>query len=126
MRNLFENLGTVVDGIDELTNATKLTNSSLAVVVPRSKGEIKFDHVNFIYLGKTRDKDHQVFSDSIIHIKPGEIIGLVGRSGAGKSTLVNLLLRFYEVHSGRILIDGQDINDLTQDSLRHQIGMVTQ
>ena len=126
MSNLFENLGTVVDGINTLSNAPKITDSSHAVVLPRSKGEIKFDHVNFIYPGKTKDKDHQVFSDLNIHIKPGEKIGLVGRSGAGKSTLVNLLLRFYEAHSGRILIDGQDINDLTQDSLRHQIGMVTQ
>lgn len=126
MSNLFENLGTVVDGMNTLSNAPKITDSATANVMTASKGEIQFDHVDFIYPGKTEDQDHKIFNDLNIHIKAGEKIGLVGRSGAGKSTLVNLLLRFYEVESGRILIDGQDINELTQDSLRHQIGMVTQ
>lgn len=126
MSNLFENLGTVVDGMNTLSNAPNITDSDNASVMSASKGEIHFDHVDFIYPGKTEDQDHKIFNDLNIHIKAGEKIGLVGRSGAGKSTLVNLLLRFYEVESGRILIDGQDINELTQDSLRHQIGMVTQ
>ena len=67
-----------------------------------------------------------MIDDFSLHIRPGEKIGLVGRSGAGKSTIVNLLLRFYDVERGRVLIDGQDIADVTQDSLRAQIGMVTQ
>src|SRR5207237_7638415 len=75
----------------------------------------------FAYGGK-RD----VIEKLDLHIRPGEKIGLVGRSGAGKSTITNLLLRFYDVESGRILIDGQDIAHATQDSLRAQIGMVTQ
>ncbi len=126
MSSLFENLGTVVDGMNTLSNAPKITDSATASVMSSSKGEIQFDHVDFIYPGKTADQDHKIFNDLNIHIKAGEKIGLVGRSGAGKSTLVNLLLRFYDIKSGRILIDGQDINELTQDSLRHQIGMVTQ
>lgn len=126
MSSLFENLGTVVDGMNTLSNAPKITDSAKAKVMSSSKGEIQFDHVDFIYPGKTDDQDHKIFNDLNIHIKAGEKIGLVGRSGAGKSTLVNLLLRFYDIKSGRILIDGQDINELTQDSLRHQIGMVTQ
>ena len=68
----------------------------------------------------------RVIDDFSLHIRPGEKIGLVGRSGAGKSTIVNLLLRFYDVEGGRILIDGQDIAGVRQDSLRAQIGMVTQ
>ena len=86
-----------------------------------SDGAITFEHVNFAYGGK-----RAVLKDLNLAIRPGEKIGLVGRSGAGKSTLVNLLLRFYELESGRILIDGQDIAHVTQDSLRAQVGMVTQ
>jgi ATP-binding cassette subfamily B multidrug efflux pump len=84
-------------------------------------GEIRFEHVTFGYGGK-----RPVIDDLCLHIRPGEKIGLVGRSGAGKSTIVNLLLRFYDVEAGAILIDGQDISTVTQDSLRAQIGMVTQ
>ncbi len=86
-----------------------------------ARGEIRFEHVGFHYGSASR-----VINDLTLTIRPGEKIGLVGRSGAGKSTLVNLLLRFYEVESGRILIDGQDIAHVTQDSVREQIGMVTQ
>src|SRR5207302_3046725 len=81
----------------------------------------RFDQVSYAYGGK-RD----VIEQLDLHIRRGENIGLVGRSGAGKSTIVNLLLRFYDVESGRILIDGQDIAHVTQVSLREQIGMVTQ
>jgi ATP-binding cassette subfamily B multidrug efflux pump len=84
-------------------------------------GEIRFEHVQFHYGGPRR-----VIDDFSLHIRPGEKIGLVGRSGAGKSTIVNLLLRFYDVESGHILIDGQDIAAVRQDSLRAQVGMVTQ
>jgi len=86
-----------------------------------TRGEIRFDHVTFAYGGKT-----SVIDDLSLTIRPGEKIGLVGRSGAGKSTIVNLLLRFYDTERGRILIDGQDIAHCTQESLRAQIGMVTQ
>jgi ATP-binding cassette subfamily B multidrug efflux pump len=87
--------------------------------VPR--GEIRFEDVSFHYGG-----DRAVIEHLNLHIRPGEKIGLVGRSGAGKSTIVNLLLRFYDVEQGRVLIDGQDIAKVTQDSLRAQVGMVTQ
>jgi ATP-binding cassette subfamily B multidrug efflux pump len=86
-----------------------------------SRGEIRFERVQFHYGGAK-----QVINDLSLTIKPGEKIGLVGRSGAGKSTLVNLLLRFYDVEAGRITIDGQNIAAVTQNSLRQQIGMVTQ
>jgi ATP-binding cassette subfamily B multidrug efflux pump len=86
-----------------------------------TKGEIQFDNVTFNYGGEKK-----VIDGLSLTIRPGEKIGLVGRSGAGKSTIVNLLLRFYDVGRGRILIDGQDIANVTQDSLRTHIGMVTQ
>jgi ATP-binding cassette subfamily B multidrug efflux pump len=87
--------------------------------VPR--GEVRFEDVGFAYNGQKK-----VVEDFSLTIRPGEKIGLVGRSGAGKSTVVNLLLRLYDVDSGRILIDGQDIAGVTQESLRAQVGMVTQ
>ena len=94
-----------------------------------TRGDIVFEHVGFDY-GKSvadrGDRTERVIDDLSLHIRPGEKIGLVGRSGAGKSTLINLLLRFHDIESGRILIDGQDIALCTQDSLRAQIGMVTQ
>jgi ATP-binding cassette subfamily B multidrug efflux pump len=86
-----------------------------------TEGAIRFDHVKFHY-----GKDAGLFDDLVLDVRPGEKIGLVGRSGAGKSTLVNLLLRFYDVEGGRILIDGQDVALVGQDSLRANIGMVTQ
>jgi ATP-binding cassette, subfamily B, multidrug efflux pump len=86
-----------------------------------SKGEIEFDRVRFHY-----GKQKGVIEELTLKIAPGEKVGIVGRSGAGKSTLVNLLLRFYDIEGGRILIDGQDIANVTQDSLRANIGMVTQ
>ena len=92
-------------------------------------GEIRFDDVSFHY-GRTAEaaagRRGGIIHDFSLLIRPGEKVGIVGRSGAGKSTLVNLLLRFYDLESGRILIDGQDIAHVTQDSLRAQIGMVTQ
>jgi ATP-binding cassette subfamily B multidrug efflux pump len=91
-----------------------------------SRGEIRFDAIGFHY-GKDRDELDQGIIDKLsLTVKPGEKLGIVGRSGAGKSTLVSLLLRFYDLESGRILIDGQDISAVTQSSLRAQIGMVTQ
>ncbi|MUK68890.1 ABC transporter ATP-binding protein [Aliivibrio fischeri] len=119
--SLFENLGTVTDGINTLSKPIEITDKENASELNVSKGTIKFDNVNFNY-----GENKSVINDLNLEIKPGEKIGLVGRSGAGKSTLVNLLLRFHDVESGSISIDGQDIRDVTQDSLRSQIGMVSQ
>jgi ATP-binding cassette subfamily B multidrug efflux pump len=88
-----------------------------------SRGEIRFENVTFSY---NRNDTSPVLDHLDFTIRPGERVGLVGRSGAGKSTLVNLLLRFYDLEQGRILIDGQDIRNVTQESLRAAIGMVTQ
>ncbi len=121
LANLFENIGTVEDGINTVTRPVVIVDPPHAAPLRVSRGEIRFEHVRFRYGGVRR-----VIEDLSLTIRPGEKIGLVGRSGAGKSTLVNLLLRFYAVESGRILIDGQDIALATQESVRAQIGMVTQ
>ena len=118
---LFENIGTVQDGIRTLSNRTVVTDAPAAQPLRVTRGAIRFDHVKFHYGGENR-----VIDDLSLIIKPGEKIGLVGRSGAGKSTVVNLLLRFYDVEGGRILIDEQDISLVKQETLRQQIGMVTQ
>jgi ATP-binding cassette subfamily B multidrug efflux pump len=121
MTALFDNIGTVLDGIGTFTGVPRVRDRSDAVDLRVARGEVAFDHVSFGYGG-----GHQVLDDLNLTVKPGEKIGLVGRSGAGKSTLVNLLLRFYDLNSGHIRIDGQDIAHVTQDSLRSAIGMVTQ
>ncbi len=118
---LFENIGTVQDGIGMLTRKIDITDRADAPVLKVGRGEIRFDHARFHY-GRTT----KVLEDFNLTVRPGEKIGIVGRSGAGKSTLVNLLLRFYDLEGGHILIDGQDIAQVTQESLRRQIGMVTQ
>ncbi|QNK72540.1 ABC transporter ATP-binding protein [Variovorax sp. PAMC28562] len=122
MTSLFENIGTVQDGMKTLSLPRTVLDVPAAtqLVVPR--GEVRFDHASFRY----SDGGRRVIDDMTLTVAPGEKIGLVGRSGAGKSTLVNLLLRFHDLESGRILIDGQDIAKVTQDSLRRHIGMVTQ
>jgi ATP-binding cassette subfamily B multidrug efflux pump len=121
MASLFENIGTVQDGIATLTRPRAVVDrpGALALQVPR--GEVKFDNVRFGY-----GKPQPVIEGFNLTVRPGEKIGLIGRSGAGKSTMVNLLLRFYDLEAGRILIDGQDVAGVTQDSLRAHIGMVTQ
>ncbi|WP_420962588.1 ABC transporter ATP-binding protein [Brucella sp. IR073] len=121
MSALFENIGTVEDGMSTIAQPHLITDAPGAPALHVNKGEIVYDHVRFHY-----GKDKGVMDDLSLTIKPGEKVGLVGRSGAGKSTLVNLLLRFYDVEGGRILIDGQDIAKVTQDSLRANIAMVTQ
>ncbi|MFI4925418.1 MAG: ABC transporter ATP-binding protein [Vicinamibacteria bacterium] len=121
MAALFENIGTVQDGINTIARPHTVVDRPDAKPLVVAHGDIRFEHVSFAYGGKG-----QVIDDLTLHIRPGEKIGLVGRSGAGKSTIVNLLLRFYDTEKGRILIDGQDIALATQDSLRAQIGMVTQ
>ncbi len=121
MAALFEHIGTVEDGITTLTRPHVVVDAPNARPLVVDRGDIRFEHVSFGYGGRDN-----VVDDLSLHIRPGEKIGLVGRSGAGKSTIVNLLLRFYDVGSGRITIDGQDIAHVTQESLRAQIGMVTQ
>jgi ATP-binding cassette subfamily B multidrug efflux pump len=143
--SLFESIGTVQDGMRTLSAPQTIIDKPDAPALAVTDGRIVFDHVDFSYENDEEDNGQTgetVDSTSIakrapnsyiklldnfhLDIKPGEKIGLVGRSGAGKSTLVNLLLRFFDVDSGKILIDGQAIDAVTQESLRQQIGMVTQ
>ncbi|HEX3846816.1 MAG TPA: ABC transporter ATP-binding protein, partial [Steroidobacteraceae bacterium] len=149
MASLFEQVGTVQDGINTLARSPTVVDAPDAQPLKVTRGEIRFDHVSFAYAASTAPPRGQrpgragaghagsnvrelqpvmptVIDDLNLVIRPGEKIGLVGRSGAGKSTIVNLLLRFYDIPQGRVLIDGQDIARVTQDSLRAQIGMVTQ
>jgi len=118
---LFENIGTVQDGIGSISLPRLVGDVPGASDIVVKKGEIVFDDIRFHY-----GKGHGVIDGLSLRIGPGEKVGLVGRSGAGKSTLVNLLLRFYDLEGGRILVDGQDIAGVAQDSLRANIGMVTQ
>ncbi len=118
---LFENIGTVRDGINSLSLPSVVHDRPDARAIERVNGDIRFDNVSFHY-----GKQGGVIEGLNLHIRPGEKIGLVGRSGAGKSTIVNLLLRFYDRESGTITIDGTDIATVTQDSLRANIGVVTQ
>jgi len=121
MATLFEHVGTVQDGIGTLSRARTVVDRADAKPLVVTRGEIRFEDVVFSYGGP-----RQVIGGLNLTIAPGEKIGLVGRSGAGKSTVVNLLLRLYDLERGRILIDGQDIAGVTQESLRRQVGMVTQ
>ncbi|HAF55600.1 MAG TPA: multidrug ABC transporter ATP-binding protein, partial [Thauera sp.] len=125
MASLFENVGTVQDGINTLSRPHAVVDRADAKPLVVRRGEVRFEQLVFSY-GATGPQARRVIDDFTLTIRPGEKIGVVGRSGAGKSTLVNLLLRFYDLEQGRILIDGQDIAGVTQNSLRAQIGMVTQ
>jgi len=127
--SLFENVGTVLDGINTFARPLQIVDCPDARELSVTHGEIRFEQVCFSYGVKGEGADEtvkRVVDHLDLTIRPGEKIGLVGRSGAGKSTIVNLLLRFYDPESGRILIDGQDVASVTQDSLRARIGMVTQ
>jgi ATP-binding cassette subfamily B multidrug efflux pump len=124
--SLFENIGTVADGVATLAQPASVVDKPDASELQVSRGEIHFAAVSFNYGKAVNQLQAPVINQLELTIKPGEKIGLVGRSGAGKSTLVNLLLRFYDVERGQILIDGQDISQVTQESLRRQIAMVTQ
>ncbi|MFC6052518.1 multidrug ABC transporter ATP-binding protein [Acinetobacter sp. Ac_877] len=117
---LFENVGTIQDGMKTLGRPISIQDKKDAKELTVNKGEILFENVNFAY------NDKNVIEQLNLTIKPGEKIGVVGRSGAGKSTLIQLLLRFYTLNQGRILIDGQNIEDVTQDTLRKSIALVTQ
>ena len=118
---LFENIGTVNDGMATLSKPHTILDKPQALPLKVTRGEIKFDHVDFSY-----EAGKPLLNGFNLNIKPGEKVGLIGRSGAGKSTIVNLLLRFYEPQSGTISIDGQNVDSVTQESLRAQIGLVTQ
>ncbi len=130
--SIFENIGVIQEGMMTIARPIALTDKPDAPALDVTRGEIRFEDVSFGY-GRERsigeDGELQPFAviDGLtLTVKPGEKIGLIGRSGAGKSTLVNLLMRFFDLEDGRILIDGQDIAAVTQESLRAQISMVTQ
>jgi len=121
MSALFENIGIVEDGIHTLAQPRQIEDKPDAATLQVTHGRIRFEHVTFHY-----GKGKGVIEDLNLEIAPGQKVGLVGRSGAGKSTLANLLLRFHDVERGKILIDGQDIAAVSQQSLRAAISMVTQ
>jgi ATP-binding cassette subfamily B multidrug efflux pump len=121
MSALFENIGTVRDGIASISLPRVVSDAEGAQPIGKVTGDIRFENVSFHY-----GKNSGVIEGLNLQIRPGEKIGLIGRSGAGKSTIVNLLLRFYDRQGGSILIDGKDIATVTQDSLRANIGVVTQ
>ncbi|VTU09315.1 ABC transporter ATP-binding protein [Actinobacillus indolicus] len=119
--SLFEHIGTVQDGMGTLSKPHTIVDSPNAKPLTVEQGDIRFENVDFAY-----SENKPLLKKFDLHIKAGEKVGLVGRSGAGKSTLTNLLLRFYDVQSGSVKVDGQDVRDVTQESLRSQIGLVTQ
>jgi ATP-binding cassette subfamily B multidrug efflux pump len=119
--DLFENIGTVRDGSQTLSGDVSVSDQDQAPALAVRRGEIRFEHVSFGY-----GEGKPVFRDLNLVVSAGEKVGVVGHSGAGKSTLVNLLLRFYNLQEGLITIDDQDIRKVSQDSLRANIGMVTQ
>ncbi|MBA9843680.1 MAG: ABC transporter ATP-binding protein [Ralstonia sp.] len=121
VNGIFENVGQVQDGMQTIALPRAVIDQPDAKPLHVTRGEVRFEHVGFHY-----GKGSGVIEGLDLVVRPGERIGLVGPSGAGKSTLVNLLLRLYDVERGRILVDGQDIATVTQESLREQIGMVTQ
>ena len=121
MNGIMRNIGTIQNSAELISRPIGLVDDAAAKPLVVSKPEIRFEDVSFHYGKKSGAIDHLTLA-----IRPGEKVGIVGRSGAGKSTLVNLLLRFYDVEGGKIMIDGQDISTVTQESLRTNIGMVTQ
>ena len=118
---LSENIGVAQDGMGTLATPITVKDQPDARSLAVTRGEVRFENVTFHY-----GKGGGVVEDLSLAIRPGEKVGLVGRSGAGKSTLVNLLLRLYDVEGGRVLVDGQDVRDVTQESLRGAISVVTQ
>ena len=119
--DIFENIGVVQEGMLTIARPHTLVDRPDARALTVTRGEIRFENIRFGY-----GRESGLIDGLTLDVRPGEKIGLVGRSGAGKSTLVNLLLRFFDLEGGRILIDGQDISDVSQESLRAHISMVTQ
>jgi ATP-binding cassette subfamily B multidrug efflux pump len=129
--NIFENIGVVQEGMMTIAQPIRLTDRPDAATLAVTRGEIAFEDVRFGYGRTTPSAGEGLLRTAVLDgftltVRPGEKIGLVGRSGAGKSTVVNLMLRFFDLEGGRILIDGQDISQVTQESLRAQISVVTQ
>ena len=126
LASLFEQIGIVQDGIETIARERTVVDPPVSRPFTVPRGEVRYDRIHFNY-GKNRaDGMGGIIDNLSLTIRPGEKVGLVGRSGAGKSTLVSLLLRFYDLEGGRILIDGQDIALVGQEALREKIGMVTQ
>ena len=123
---LFENIGIVHDGINTLSEPVTVVDAPYAPPLRVESGTIDFNHVGFTYHRIDQKQSEQIFDDLNLHIAAGEKVGIVGRSGAGKSTLVSLLLRFYDAQQGIIQIDGQNIRQVSQESLRANIAIVTQ
>jgi ATP-binding cassette subfamily B multidrug efflux pump len=121
LNGLMRNFGTIQNSMETVSRPIELVDDPDARALVVRKPGIEFRNVTFHY-----GKGGGVIDDLSLMIEPGQKVGVIGRSGAGKSTLVNLLLRFYDLEGGKILIDGQDIAGVTQESLRRQIGMVTQ
>ncbi len=121
VNGIFEDIGTVQDGMQTISQPVQVQDAADAVPLQVTQGQVRFEHIHFHY-----GKRGGVIAGLDLQVRAGEKIGLVGPSGAGKSTLVNVLLRLYDLEQGRILIDGQDIATVTQESLRGQIGLVTQ
>jgi ATP-binding cassette subfamily B multidrug efflux pump len=124
---IFENIGVVQEGMETIAVPHAMDDRpgarELHVAAAPAGGEIRFEHISFTY---GRDDGKKVLDDLNLAIRPGERVGLVGRSGAGKSTLVNLLLRFHDLEQGSLRIDGHDVREVSQESLRAAVGMVTQ
>ena len=118
---IFDNVGAVYEGMETIARPQELVDKPNAMELSVPRGEVRFENVTFHYGRKSG-----IIENLNLTIAGGEKVGLVGRSGAGKSTIANLLLRFYDVEGGRIVIDGQDIASVSQDSLRSQIGLITQ
>ncbi|MFV0492533.1 MAG: ABC transporter ATP-binding protein [Pseudorhodobacter sp.] len=121
LMSIYTSVGEVEDGMRTLAVSHDLADLPAAEILPRVQGEVRFEDVSFAY-GRQRGGVEGIR----LTIRPGEKLGIVGASGAGKSTLVSLLLRLYDPEAGRVLVDGRDLRDVTQESLRRQIGMVTQ
>ncbi|MCP4471200.1 MAG: ABC transporter ATP-binding protein [Gammaproteobacteria bacterium] len=121
MSTLFENLGMAHDGMNTLSRVQTVTDIKDAPRLVVTRGAIEFENVRFHY-----GRESGAIDNFSLSIQPGEKVGIVGRSGAGKTTLMNILLRLFDLESGRIIIDGQDISRVDQESLRGQVGVVTQ
>ncbi|MGO6847756.1 ABC transporter ATP-binding protein [Rhizobium ruizarguesonis] len=120
-QQIFRALGTIKDAMPVMTTPPTITDRPDATELTVSRGGIRFENVRFAY-----KSGKPVIDDLSLTVRPGEKVGLVGLSGAGKTTLVSLLLRFYDIEDGAILIDGQEIREITQASLRRAIGVIAQ